>query len=818
MSSRWSRNERDDGSRSLSRPSVGGMLEPPDPRALGPSVVDRMISGYAAWLMRWRWLVIVLTLAAVGAAASGARLLTMSSDYRIYFGPDNPQLQAYEALQNTYTKDDNVMFVLRPADGEVFAPAFLAAMRGLIEAAWKLPFATRVEGLNNFQHSYAEADDLTVRDLVPAGTAPDDAAIAEIRAVALNEPLLVDRLVAPDGRTAGVNVTVTLPQESQAETPELMAEVRALAAAFAEDYPGTRVAVIGTVPLGIAFDEAAQRDLRTLVPAMYVILLLVTVLLLRSLSGTVATLIVIGLSTAAAMGAAGWLGIKLTPASAAAPTVILTIAIADSIHVLVTMFHQMAGGADKRAAIAESLRVNFQPVFLTSVTTIIGFLSLNFGDSPPFHDLGNVTAIGVAAAWLFSIMFLPALMSVLPVRVAARDARRPTAMRTLADMVIRHHRPLLLAMTAVAVTLAAMIPRNQINDQFHSYFDDSFPFRQDVDFAADTLGGVDGLEWSLPAAGSGGISEPDYLRRLDAFAQWLGQQPHVEHVSTISDVLRRLNRNMHGDDPAYDRLPDNRELAAQYLLLFEMSLPYGLDLNNQIDVDKSASRVIARTDRVTTAQLAALDTAASAWLRANFPGAATVSATGPTPMFAYIFQRNIEGMLTGTVIALLLISATLMLALRDLKLGLISLVPNLLPAAMAFGIWAVFVAEVGLAASVITATSLGLIVDATVHFLSKYQRAQRRHGASAEDAIRYAFATVGTALWVTSAILIAGFAVMAFSDFKINAHMGLLTAMAIAAAVATDFLLLPALLLMLDRNRRRRAGRRLAPTAPAAAG
>lgn len=787
------------------------MPKPSDHHAgADPTAVDRAIDRYADWVMRWRWPVIAVTLVAVGLFASGARLLTMSSDYRVYFGDENPQLRAYEALQNTYTKDDNVMFVLRPADGDVFTPSFLAAMRGLIEAGWGLPFATRVEGISNFQHSYAEADDLTVRDLVPEAAQPTDDDIAAIRDVALNEPLLVNRLLAPDSGTTAINVTVTLPQESQSETSVLMAEARALAAAFEADNPGTRVAVTGTVPLGIAFDEAAQSDLQTLVPVMYGILLLVTVLLLRSVSGTVATLIVIGLSTATAMGAAGWLGVKLTPASAVAPTIILTVAIADSIHVLVTMFHEMGRGADKRAAIVESLRVNFQPVFLTSLTTIIGFLSLNFGDSPPFHDLGNVTAIGVAAAWVISVTFLPALMSVLPVRVTARSERRAAAMQRLGDVVIRGHRPLLLIMSAIAVALAALIPRNEINDQFHSYFSESIDFRQDIDFAAEHLAGMYGLEWSLPAEASGGISEPEYLDRLDAFARWLRGQAQVVHVFTLTDLMRRLNKNMHGDDPKRHRLPDSRELAAQYLLLFEMSLPYGLDLNNQIDVDKSATRLIAQTENVTTGELKRLEAQAKAWLTENWPRAAGASATGPSVMFAYIFQRNIEGMLTGTVIALLLISATLMLALRDLKLGLISLVPNLLPAAMAFGVWAIFVGEVGLAASVITATSLGLIVDATVHFLSKYQRAQRRHGASAEDAIRYAFATVGTALWVTSAILIAGFAVMAFSDFKINAHMGQLTAIAIVAAMVTDFLLLPALLLMLDKDRRQPAGRRMA--------
>ena len=774
----------------------------PGGRPAGRPFDDRWVAAYAGWVLRWRWPVIAVLAVLALAAASGVRNLTFSTDYKVFFGAENPQFQAFLDLQNTYARDDNVMFVLRPAAGTAFTPAFLTAMRGLTEEGWRLPFATRVDSLNNFQHSYAQGDDLTVRDLIPADQKLTAAALAEIRRVALGEPLLVNRLVSPDGGTAAVNVTLSLPRADETEAPTVMAAARSLAAAFRDANPDVHVAIIGSVPLGYAFTEAAEADQRTLVPMMYAVLLAVTAVLLRSLAGTVVTLLVIGLSTATAMGFAGWAGIALTPVSVNAPTIILTIAIADSIHLLVTMFHEMRRGADRRAAIVESLRINFQPVFLTSLTTIIGFLSLNFSDSPPFRDLGNIIAVGVAAAWLYSILFLPAVMAVLPLRVRPAATADGAAMDRLAGFVIARRRPVLTGMVLAAAGLTALIPRLEVNDQFHAYFDHGSTFRQDVDYAAEHLTGMYQLQWSIPAHETGGANEPAFLATLERFSAWLRAQAHVEHVQTLTDLQRRLNRNMHGDDPAYDRLPEDRELAAQYLLLFEMSLPYGLDLNNQINVDKSAVRVVATTENVTTAELRVIDDAAKAWLAANHPPAAEIGATGPAVIFAYIFNRNIEGMLTGTLLAFLLISGVLIIALRNLRLGLISLVPNLLPAAVAFGLWSLFVGEVGLAASVIAATSLGLIVDATVHFLSKYQRARRAGGADAEAAVRYAFRTVGTALWVTSAILIAGFCVLALSGFRMNEHLGLLTAAAIAAAVVIDFLLLPALLLTLDGKRK----------------
>ncbi len=763
---------------------------------------ESFVVDFARKIIQWRWAVIVGALLLVVAAASGARFLTMTTDYRVWFSAENPQLQAYEELQKIYTQDDNISFIIKPATGTVFEQKFLASVFKLTQEAWKIPFATRVDSLTNFQYSFAEGDDLTVRDLI---TKPDLSAeeIAAVKKVALAEPLLINRIITSDSTTTNINVTLTLPGEDLSENAQIMAAARKLANDFLAENPDARVALTGVTPLNDAFNTSGQRDVETLVPIMYGMLLLVMIALLRSFSGTFATLMVIGFSAATAMGIAGWIGISLTPVSLTAPTIILTIAIADSIHILITMFKNMQQGDSKNEAIVESLRVNFGPVFLTSLTTIIGFMSLNFSDAPPFRDFGNITAMGVAAAWVYSIMLLPALMAVLPVRVKPKQQEKSTLMDRLADFVIRRRRPVFFAMTALCLGLIAMIPRIELNDQFVRYFDESLTFRSDTEFANKNLPGMYQVNWSLPAKESGGISEPEYLAKVGDFTDWLRAQKAVTHVATLTDVFKRLNKNMNGDDESFYKLPDSRNLAAQYLLLFEMSLPYGLDLNNQINVDKSSMRLIVTLKDISTVELRNFGKDAKLWLETNFPGAASAKPTSTFVMFANISKRNIEGMLGGTFIAFLLISVTLMLALKSFKHGLVSLIPNLVPAALAYGIWSIFVGQVGLASAVTTATSLGIVVDATVHFLSKYMRARRTRGLDAESAIRYAFSTVGQALWVTTAILIAGFSVLSFSTFKINGDMGQLTALAIAMALLADFLLLPTILLMVDGKRKK---------------
>ncbi len=752
-------------------------------------------------LVRWRWLLVVAALLLAGVSASGARFLGFSNDYRVFFSNENPQLLAFENLQNTYTKSDNVLFVLAPADGTVFSPETLSAVEWLTEQAWQIPYSIRVDSVTNFQHTYAEGDDLIVEDLVTDALDLDREALQRVKQVALNEPLLINRLISPRAHATGVNVIVQLPGVAPAaEVPEVVSFTRDLAKQLETRYPDIDVHLTGIVFLNNAFSENSIIDMTTLVPIMFGIIVVVLALLLRSVWATLATILVIVLSIVTAIGAAGWMGIRLTPPSASSPTMILTLAVANCVHLLVTFLQVLRHAASKADAMHESIRVNLQPVFLTSVTTAIGFTSMNFSDAPPFRDLGNIVAIGVLASFVYCLALLPALMLALPVRVKAAQSHSVAAMDKLADFVVTRRRPVFWGMCLLVIGLLALIPKNELNDEFVNYFDERVQFRVDTDYTTDNLTGLYNISYSLGAESSGAISEPDYLNRLEAFAEWYRQQPEVLHVSSLSDTMKRLNKNLHADDDSWYRMPDERELAAQYLLLYEMSLPYGLDLNNQINIDKSATKLDVSIDSISSNKTIALEERAQQWLAEHVPEFMQVHGASPSIMFSHIGARNIRSMLTGTTLALLLISFILVFALRSLRIGLISIIPNLVPAGMAFGLWGLLVGQVGLALSVVTGMTLGIVVDDTVHFLSKYLRARREKQLSAEDAVRYAFHTVGTALWTTSVVLIAGFLVLTRSPFELNSGMGLLTAITIGLALLADFLLLPTMLMKLDKK------------------
>jgi len=764
--------------------------------------IDRFAAALTRQVIAYRWLVIIGAVLIAGVIGSGAAKLEFSTNYRVFFSDANPELQAFEELQNTYTKNDNFFFVVEPKGGEAFDADVMAAVEELTLAAWQIPYTIRVDSVSNFQHTYALEDDLIVEDLVSGANNRDAAFLDSRREVALAEPLIRNQILTADGEVTAVNVVLQYPEKGFMEVPEAVEHARALKADIETKYPALTIHLTGVSMLNNAFAETGMADGATLMPLMFGVIFVLAWLIIRSLTATFSTILVIGLSTMVGMGVAGFFGVKLTPIAMSAPIVILTLAVADSIHILMSLKTQMREGRNKHDALIEAVRINFLPVTITSLTTIVGFLSLNFSDSPPYWHLGNITAVGILAAWILSITVLPAAISLLPYRVKQQQGSDWSfrAMDRLSEFVIHRYRGLLVAVGVPTLVLIAFIPTLSFNDQWVEYFDERIEFRVDSDQAMNHFG-LYPIEFSIPANGPGGISEPEYLANLERLTDFMREQALVTHVYSISDIMKRLNRNMHADDDSYYQLPDGRDLSAQYLLLYELSLPYGLDLNDRINIDKSATRVTATIEQATSAETKTFFNDVDAFMQDNMPSYMYAKPTSAAVMFTYISERNMQNMLVGTILAIAAIAVIMMFALQNVALGTLSLVPNGLPILTTFGAWALLVGEVGFSVATVASISLGIIVDDTVHWLSKYVRARDENGLSVEDSIRYAFRNVGMAIVVNTIILAAGFFVMTTSAFKMNVDLGLMTILSIVGALILDFLLLPALLLF-GRNKK----------------
>ncbi|MYC28015.1 MAG: MMPL family transporter, partial [Nitrospira sp. SB0662_bin_26] len=455
---------------------------------------------YTAFILHYRWLVIVSAVAVMLVLTAGLQFITASNDWRDNLEKNDPHLLAFDALEDTYSATNAALIAVAPKGGSVFTREALGAVEELTEAGWRVPWSTRVDSLTNYYHSESVEDDLNVEQLVDDVESLSDDDLARIERIALGEISIAGRLVSRDGRVAGVVISFALPDEnSNAAVDEITDYVRNLLNEIRMDHPEIGYHMTGDVFVNHVMTEAVDDDMQILAPAAFLVIVCVAALLLRSLFGTLSLVVVLIFVIGSTMGVIGWAGMVLNAVNSGVPIIIMTMAIADSVHIIEKIMSGMRQGLDRNTAIVESLRDNAWPVFLTTATTMIGFLSLNASDSPPFRDLGNLVAFGMLSAFVYSMTLLPALLSVLPLRVRPGSTGRSAFFDRFGAFVVARRTLLLWSMTAVAVALITGIPRIELTENWLEYLDERYEFRRDTDFVVENLTGMENLEYSLNA-------------------------------------------------------------------------------------------------------------------------------------------------------------------------------------------------------------------------------------------------------------------------------------------------------------------------------
>ena len=771
---------------------------------------------YTQWIERWRYTIVIASMLFILLLFSGLKDFSIASNFRAYFSEDNPQLLAFEEVEDEFSKQDSVSFLLQPKSGDLYRSEAMELIYRLTEEAWTLPHAMRASSLANHQHTRAENDTLVVENLLPDLDAANDPSHVDfIEKLAAREPL-VQALINPEGSATSITVVLNLPEDDKQAGIAVTDAAKQLAQEMGSGYPDIKITVGGSAATNAAITSIFNQDVGTLVAATYAVFMVLLWFMLRRFSGMALTIGIILITTFSTFGFFTGLGVTITPTQAFVPTAITTIAIADVVHILVSYYYELQHGKSRRESIAESLRINAQPIFITSLSTAIGVLCLNTSDSPPYRLLGNMIAFGVAMAYVLSMLLLPALLFILPTPkitpAKATDETPNARLDRFALWVINHRRPVMLIGGLIAVGLMSGLSNNYMTERWNEYFDESYEIRQTMEAVNTKLAGIHNVQYTVRSHdGSNGIYSPEYLQQLDEMSQWLRQQPKVGHVESLADTIKDLNRDLHNGDEAYHRIPDSTSAAAQYFLLYEMSLPAGLSLDDRQNLDRSASRLNVILKKSDSTEMLEFDKKVISWVEDNAPALDVTEGTGLDLIFAHMSGRNLRSLVYGAGTGLVLISLVMMFALRSVRLGLISLVPNLVPVAVAYGIWGFYKAEISLSVSVVISISLGIVVDDSVHFLSKYLRARRERGYDAPEAVRYAFRTVGSALIITSVVLVCGFLLLLLAHFNPSVDMGILLALTISLALIADFFLLPAVLLLVDKAGYKQAGTPPAP-------
>jgi len=767
---------------------------------------EQKINAVARWIVTSPIKSMLLTLLVVAVSAAGLQGYNFTLDYRAFFSKENPQLLAFEKLQDDYSKTDAILIAVAPRDGQVFTPETIKAIHELTEKSWQIPYSQRVDSITNYQRISVTENEIRAEDVFSSFDNLSAEQLVAAKDTLIHDEFMVNLLINPQASVTAVRVNINLPGlEHKKEVPEVVNFVRAMVADIESRYPNLETHLGGQIIVDKVFPETTDADQGFVWPAFSVVMACIMIALYRSVLAMLATYVGCVLAVLGGAGFVGYHHFEVNASVTAAPVMILSLAFADAIHVIVSWLNEVNRGKSKQEAMYESIRVNAGPIFVTTLMTAIGFLTLHFNDSPPYRVLGYMVASGVVYAAFATFFFIAPLLLKLPVRIARKQAYDPDAelpvMNKLAEFIIAHRIGVAIGFAAFAALLISFVPRNVINDDPVKYFVAESKMRKDLEFINANLTGIGEINYSFPALSEAGITDPQYLKQVDAFNDWIKQQDYVVATFSVVDIIKRINMLVHNNDKAYYKIPDTQEEAAQYLLQYEMSMPFGQDLNNMIRFDRSEARLRISVGTSSGQKIIELDDKADAYMAKNMPEKMWVEGASLSLMFAHIGERSINNMFGGMLGSLLAESLAVMILFGAIRLGFVSFIGNIVPIGMAFGCWALLDGNIDLGLTVVLGISFSIVVDDTIHFVSKYERGRKHYHLSSADAVRYAYRNVGFALFVTSLVLGCGFAMLGFSGLQITVNTALVTTTTILLALLTDMLFLPALFLLIDNRK-----------------
>lgn len=715
--------------------------------------------------------------------------------------PDDPARALHLRAVQEFGDDEIYAIAMESEDG-AFARASLETLVRLHHEIARLPGVRRVQSLADavtFRYDPAEdwIDVGRLFDAVPVA----DAGLAALRARALADPLLRRHVVSEDGRTAGVTVRFAEMTDAEFIASGLDDRIQALLAA--EARPGLRFHVSGRPHLKASVYRGMVHDLSLLVPLALAVLATVLALATGSRRGVglpLASVAVAVLWTHAVMTA---LGVPITILSSMLGPQLMAIGSVYGVHVLSHYQEERATGTAEDVA-RRTLAAMRLPVVVSGTTTWIGFAAVCLTDVPAVRDMGAFSALGTGAISLLTLTALPAALALLPPRreaaaLPARLARSSEALalateRLLAALhaaVARRPDAWIAGAVAAAGISAWAVPRIVVDTDYVSFFAEDAPVRRDFDAVNRLLAGVVPLYVVVEGDGPGAFREPAALRALESLQARIDRIEGVSRTASAADLLRSMNRAVEADDPAAERIPDERPAVGELLQLAPKD-----ELGRFLNGNQSRANLVVRTGEVGSAAIRRLTASLRAALRAELDGGLSGEPTGNAILLARSADAIAGGQARAVSLATVAIFALVAGALRSWRLGLVALLPNLFPVLLFFGLLGLGVAPLSLPTSLIGAVALGVAIDDTVHYLVRYRR-ERARGAGPQEATRCAGQAVGRAIVVTSAMLAAGFAVMALSSFATLREFGLLFALTVGLCVVADLLLLPALLVRL---------------------
>lgn len=747
-------------------------------------------------LLDKRYLWALLTLLVSAVVGWGLQYTTLDSTPRAILSEGDPYKAQVDQARIDFPPSTSVLFAFQH-EKDVFNFSTLRAIDDLTTRYNEIDSAISVGSLLNRRFNDGDAKRYDRDYLIPQLGDLTEADLAELREIALADEDLTTSLLAPKGEMTLAVVKYRANEDEQATRLRIAQSVLEFRDYLRETYPDVQIYVLGNVLFELDGHNAQIKDSTMLMPLVIITSILLLWFCLRSLTYALCLFVIAFLTIGLSVGTFGWANISLNQISTLGPLVVFVIAIADGIHIVSVYAQGLHKGLSKTEAMRESLAINIQPVTLATITTTMGFLSLNYCTSPGIYGFGNIVAVGVLWAFLVTLALLPTLILLLP----TNKVPKPLGIRGFVDFIGRlvatRGSLLFWSSTVLIVVTLAMVPLNKVDFNRFSFVDEDSDFHHVITALAEKIGNDQSLAYSIHSGSYYGITEPGFLAEIDKFSLWLEDQPEASFVRSYTDFLRSANRSDHDDDEAFDVLPQDKLQLIDYLVGYQLIQEIEPNLESIFNTDYSAIKLVVGTSNLSNRELLDFNDRIDAWIAANVDPDFEVMHADNSILYARLDRAISVELLTGFSLSFLLITLTLLVGLRSVRYGLLSIMPNLFPATIVFGFWGLFVGELSPYIMMLFSISIGIVVDDSVHVLSKYISA-RKEGKIPEDAVQYSLDKAGSAITITTLSLAFGTILLVFSNTFYFQNVALLLTPIIVVALLLDLLFLPPLLVRFD--------------------
>ncbi len=753
---------------------------------------------YVEILFRFRWAIAFIVPLIVLMLASSLKHLEIDGSYRIWFEEDSQILKEYDYFREEFSNDDGITIVFKDENG-IFNPKALGSIQRLTEALWELPHIDRVDSITNYQYVHADknrpdevlVDDFIAEDLLEV----DKSYFEERQRLATSDSIILDSFISKDGKTTMIFARLEPDANEHGDISKEMMDLLLPLIEAERNATGYKYWLNGGPPMTQAFVDIAGRDAVIFTPLVFLASMILLYMLFRRVSGAVIPLAVVLFTFISVLAVQTLLGYKLNNFTANIPVFIVAIGIADAVHIYSVWLMRKKEGIENFQAVYDSLQKNFLPILLTSLTTMVGFSTLAISKVVPVATLGIATASGALLAFVISVVWMPAVLLLLkkPIQSSTQQHKSVSSLGYGA-FIVRNDKKIIAFFVLLVALLGAGLAFVKVDSNTIRYFDKEVEIRKSAEFTMDNLTGSMSYVLIVDSGKRDGIKDPEFMQTIERFYKEYQEAfpKDVRDISSLVDIVKRYNKILNHTES----LPQERNLIAQYILLYSMSLPQGMEITDQMDFDQRKLRVTVLTNIVDTSKDIEMIEYAKAWW-AKTPYKLTL--TGQTAMYAYMQKDITDTLIYSLSLTIVIVSLMMLLIFKRLKILWILLLPNLLPVILVIGVMGWIGLTIDMGVAIAGAIIIGVAVDDTIHFLVKYFDARKRGLGMAEtfdEVLHYA----GRAILFTTVVLSLSFSMFVFSSFTPNQNFGVVTASALVLALVIDLLFLPALLSVVERK------------------